>query len=138
MQFCQENCGIRTVESRRESSHGVLAVLMLWTMQIFCNMKCESSVWNNNVTVKRALCKMSGRGRSRSHGGGDCGCSGGRGSGGSSCQSRSNDNDSNGNGKPEKAGFTPHHAGKTQGATCDTTKKQTTHNIRGTANLEMI
>ena len=34
----------------------------------FSNMKCKSSVWNNDTTVKRVLCKMSGRGRSGNHG----------------------------------------------------------------------
>ena len=32
------------------------------------NTKCELSVLNNDVTVKRVLCRMSGRGRSRGHG----------------------------------------------------------------------
>ena len=31
MQFCQENCEMRTVESCRESSHRILTVLTSWT-----------------------------------------------------------------------------------------------------------
>ena len=103
----------------------------------FSNMKHKLSVWNNDVTVKRALHKMLGRGRSRSHGRGGYGHGRGRGSGRSSHRSRNNDNDSSNDSKPEKVEFTPHYAGKTQGATHDTVKKQTMHDVRGSASSEM-
>ena len=73
---------------------------------------------------------MSGRGRSRGHGRSGRGHSGGRGSGRSSYRSRGNNNNGSNN-ENEKIEFTPHYAGKAQGATCDTVKKQIVHEIRG-------
>ena len=74
---------------------------------------------------------MSDRGRSYSSGG--HGCNGGRGSVRTHGRSQNNDNDNdNDNDETEKVDFTLHHAGRNQqGATCDTVKKQTMHDIRG-------
>ena len=75
---------------------------------------------------------MSSRGRGRGHSRGSRVDNGGRGSGRTSSRSRNNNgsNDDNDH-KTEKVEFTPHCAGKTQGATCDTVKKQIIHDIRG-------
>ena len=73
---------------------------------------------------------MSGRGRSRNHGGGGRGHGRGRGSGRSSHQSRNDNGNGDNNNRTEKVEFTPHCAGKTQGATHDSVKKQITHDIR--------
>ena len=75
---------------------------------------------------------MSDRGRGGDHGRSSHSNNRGRGSGRTSSRSRTNDGSGNGNSnKTEKVEFTPHCAGKTQGTTHDTVKKQIIHDIGG-------
>ena len=71
---------------------------------------------------------MSGRGRGFGRGGRSS--YKGRGSGRTSYKKTSSNNDKTTNDKVEKVEFTPHYAGKRQGATYDTVKKQIIHDIR--------
>ena len=75
------------------------------------------------------LHKTSGRGRGRGYGRGSHSNNWRRDSG--RTLGRSQNNSSDNNTEPDEIEFTPHHTGKNQGTTCDTMKKQITHDIRG-------
>ena len=71
---------------------------------------------------------MSGRGKGIGHCRSGHGNNGERSSGRTSSRPRNNNRNNNSN-KTEKVEFTPHCAGKTQGTTHDTVKKQIIHDI---------
>ena len=106
------------VEIQRFSDHGQCRSFQHETQIVRMEQQRHSE--------QEALCKMSGRGRG--FGRGSQGGHRGRGSGGT--LNRKHNNDKSTNDKDDKVEFTPHCAGKKQGATHDTVKKNIVHEIR--------